>query len=287
MKKEQIVALLLSSVFAYRTIRWLITIYQTSMEYHYIRMETILHFGLHLAGIAALIQYFATAYKRSQFLRAYLVYLIVIISVDLIISSLILTTSLEESNRTARLTAYVIELVEIILSCLLLSFLKNNRTPQLSITKNENGEPVSHYIPASLLQRFFNRVLDIALLGYVAYANYDWWRYVVESMQYEIPYGVIFLTHPFLLYVVLIIYYVVMEYAFRTSFGKIITGTTIIRAAGGYPGLGAIIARTFCRFLPANSISFFFYDDERGWQDRLSGTGVVEERYLYQPDFIE
>jgi len=70
-------------------------------------------------------------------------------------------------------------------------------------------------------------------------------------------------------------YYIFMEYKFQKSIGKLITKTKVLRADGEKAQLGDIVARTFCRLIPFDRLSYLFTSN--GFHDRLSNTTVIKD----------
>jgi len=71
-----------------------------------------------------------------------------------------------------------------------------------------------------------------------------------------------------------LIYYLLFEILFRTTPGKLLTQTRVLRDTDAEPDLVNIIGRTLSRFIPFEAFSFF---GARGWHDSLSHTKVVNE----------
>ncbi len=70
-------------------------------------------------------------------------------------------------------------------------------------------------------------------------------------------------------------YYIFMEHKFQKSIGKFITKTKVLRADGEKAQLGDIVARTFCRLIPFDRLSYLFTSN--GFHDRLSNTTVIKD----------
>ena len=77
--------------------------------------------------------------------------------------------------------------------------------------------------------------------------------------------------------VLTLVYYVLMEGILGLTIGKLITGTRVIGASGFKPGFGAVLGRSFARFIPFEAFSFLG-NGSGGWHDSLSGTCVVDVR---------
>ena len=76
---------------------------------------------------------------------------------------------------------------------------------------------------------------------------------------------------------VTMVYYVAFEWAFGRTIGKFITGTKAVTAVGGRLGMGAVLGRTACRFIPFEAFSFLG-SGARGWHDSMTNTYVIKCR---------
>jgi uncharacterized RDD family membrane protein YckC len=74
-------------------------------------------------------------------------------------------------------------------------------------------------------------------------------------------------------YLVLFLYYLVMESTWGITLGKLVTGTQVVDMDGNKPDLSTIAIRTLCRFIPFDAISFL---GTKGWHDSISKTMVVK-----------
>jgi uncharacterized RDD family membrane protein YckC len=70
-------------------------------------------------------------------------------------------------------------------------------------------------------------------------------------------------------------YYVFFEGIWARTPGKFLLGTVVVTEAGGKPGLGQVLGRTLCRYIPFEAFSFL---GEKGWHDSISRTRVVRTR---------
>ncbi|OXG09556.1 RDD family protein [Flavobacterium araucananum] len=73
--------------------------------------------------------------------------------------------------------------------------------------------------------------------------------------------------------------YLVMEWFFGRSFGKLMTGTIVVDKNGIKPGFDVIFIRTLCRLIPFDPLSFLGKSG-RLWHDSLSNTYVVNKKVL-------
>lgn len=286
MKKEYWVTLLFGSMLCYSMYNWSYTIYDIiSSSYPRVPWRLAVNFVITLTAIAALIQYYVSDFRRTQLLRMNLIYLLVSFTIGIFMNVLFWIANVEQREHTQiRLIITVVEWAVVIFA---MKTLTAQRTPTTEIKPNEEGTIVSHYVPAELTHRFFNRVLDLALLAFITFQYSEWFTMInrYEAVQTPAVYVILtFLDYQVvqivLEYAMLLLYYIVMESAFHTTFGKTITNTTVVNEKGGYPSWARIILRSFCRLIPADAVSFFFSYESRGWHDKLSGTGVVEETYV-------
>jgi len=72
-----------------------------------------------------------------------------------------------------------------------------------------------------------------------------------------------------------IAYYAIMEIKFQKTPGKFVTKTKVVTMNGEKPENGEIIARTFCRLIPFDRLSFLVV--KNGIHDFLSKTKVVKD----------
>ncbi|MBW2962541.1 RDD family protein [Mesonia aestuariivivens] len=70
-------------------------------------------------------------------------------------------------------------------------------------------------------------------------------------------------------------YYAIMEIKFQKTVGKFVTKTKVVTMNGEKPENGEIIARTFCRLIPFDRLSFLVV--KNGIHDFLSKTKVVKD----------
>jgi uncharacterized RDD family membrane protein YckC len=77
------------------------------------------------------------------------------------------------------------------------------------------------------------------------------------------------------LFLTFIGYYYIMEVNWQKTVAKFITKTKVVTNSGNKPNKGDILARTFCRLIPLDRISFLF--TRNGFHDRLSGTRIIKD----------
>ena len=73
-------------------------------------------------------------------------------------------------------------------------------------------------------------------------------------------------------------YYYIMEVTCQKTVAKFITKTKVVTKNGRKPTKSDILARTFCRLIPLDQISFLF--TRNGFHDRLSNTQVIKDEKI-------
>jgi uncharacterized RDD family membrane protein YckC len=69
-------------------------------------------------------------------------------------------------------------------------------------------------------------------------------------------------------------YYILTEFLFQRTLGKVLTKTMVITKNGSRPTFGQILGRTFSRSIPFEYLSYLV--TTIGIHDRISGTRVVK-----------
>ncbi|MDX8340901.1 RDD family protein [Draconibacterium sp. IB214405] len=71
-------------------------------------------------------------------------------------------------------------------------------------------------------------------------------------------------------------YYAVLEFYFRKTLGKFLTGTQVVRGDGGRITFSTIVIRTLSRLIPIDILTYLFA--KNGLHDRLSNTQVIKTK---------
>lgn len=71
-----------------------------------------------------------------------------------------------------------------------------------------------------------------------------------------------------------LVFYLLLEYFFQTTPGKVVTRTRVVNEFGQRPSFKAILRRTLLRYVPFEAFTFFGAPGT-GWHDQKSGTRVV------------
>ena len=74
------------------------------------------------------------------------------------------------------------------------------------------------------------------------------------------------------------LYYILCEYLFQKTVGKIFTQSLVVNEYGEKPDFKTIVVRTVIRFIPFEPFSFF--SSSRGWHDRWTKTFVMRKEEL-------
>ena len=80
-------------------------------------------------------------------------------------------------------------------------------------------------------------------------------------------------------FILIVLYYTLIEASTGRSIGKYITGTKIVNMQGEKPNTSTIIIRSMCRCIPFEPFSFF-NSKASGWHDSMSGTRVVNVKHF-------
>ena len=133
------------------------------------------------------------------------------------------------------------------------------------------------YINASTLKRFINLIIDSLVIGAL------WFGLFILTGKLIAKYGVpdwIEVGKNYDLSLTLLItflpYYLIFEGIFKTTLGKLITRTKIVRLDGNSISFYNGLARTLCRLIPLEPFSYLF-KKEFGWHDNITDTRVVNK----------
>lgn len=127
--------------------------------------------------------------------------------------------------------------------------------------------------------RFGNLFIDrIVHLGIVFAVGF-----VLVAAEVDFIFNLSRLEEVLLEWSIYVLYYIIMEYNFQVSVGKLITGTVVVDVNGKKPTLKAIVGRSFSRLVPFDAFSFLG-SDTIGWHDTWSGTRVIKKKDLSNVD---
>ena len=123
----------------------------------------------------------------------------------------------------------------------------------------------------SLTLRFVHFVVDIIsfFIVYFILTSLVMFLFNLDSTRSVLPFWILMVISFFL-------NYALMEHKFQKTLGKFITKTKVVNLNGEKPSLNDIIARTLCRLIPFDRLSFFFA--KNGFHDGISNTRVIKDR---------
>ena len=126
-------------------------------------------------------------------------------------------------------------------------------------------DTIAWFIIAGILVIILAGILTVISWGTSEYLNPE-----SESFISLIAYTVFLVSY--------ICYYYIMEVKYQKTIAKFITKTKVVTNNGSEPDKGDILARTFCRLIPLDRISFLF--SRNGFHDRLSSTQVIKDEKI-------
>jgi uncharacterized RDD family membrane protein YckC len=132
--------------------------------------------------------------------------------------------------------------------------------------------PAEDLVDASRGQRLVNLIIDYiarGLLGMALSFVLVGLRAPLHEYLYLYTFGFTLLTY--------VGYYVLCEWLFGFTIGKLITRTRVVSNDGRKPRFMQILGRSLARFVPFEPFSFF-NTPAVGWHDRWSGTRVIKTR---------
>ena len=134
---------------------------------------------------------------------------------------------------------------------------------------NEEYTKVTDDQLATGTKRFLNSLIDGIVIQIINYAYF----YVTGplSSRYDIydDNPAISLARGGAVYIILILYYVVLESVYGKTIGKMATGTKVVDLYGNKPDAKKALLRTICRFIPFDAFSFLG-SPSKGWHDTLA-----------------
>ena len=134
---------------------------------------------------------------------------------------------------------------------------------------------------ASAGKRFANLILDTIFKNILLYALFFALGALLaltdsSSTLSDTEAGIWGILGLFIIFLAYFGYYIVFEFVFGKTLGKMITNTRVVDLKGNKPSLGACIGRTFARIIPFNAFSFLG-SDASGWHDKLTRTRVIDD----------
>jgi uncharacterized RDD family membrane protein YckC len=131
---------------------------------------------------------------------------------------------------------------------------------------SENKQPKTPKL-ATQNQRFFNYLLDVIFL-YI-------FGFLVGLVGALLGFGSYFHEVPHFVFgmIMWFVYYLISEFFFGRTIGKLFTSTKVLNEDGTQLRFGGTLKRTLCRFIPFDVFSYMV--NPIGWHDKFSKTRVV------------
>lgn len=129
------------------------------------------------------------------------------------------------------------------------------------------GQRFANYLVDSIVQYIISFLLGMLIL--LLYYIFETDGLLIWFSEMSV------LGEMFLGFVIMIVYYGLMETLTSRSVGKYITGTKVVMYDGSKPDSGVVLLRTVCRIIPFEAFSFLG-STARGWHDTISNTYVVD-----------
>jgi uncharacterized RDD family membrane protein YckC len=225
-------------------------------------------------GIAGLILFATSKFKKSSLLRFYmgLVVFSYPFNMALFISYFTRENEFSSSGASLHLIQYVWLVIGFIFTaaCTVgLWILSKSRVAKLTY-HNIGGELFPEFTPSAAGTRFLNRLIDSLVYVYMAFIYIKDGLFGVVIREADSLAFLSLIEIPFI-----ILYYIFFESIFQCTPGKCLTNTIVVNESGGRPRFVQILGRTFSRLIPFEALTFFG-SNARGWHDSLPNTYVVE-----------
>lgn len=132
--------------------------------------------------------------------------------------------------------------------------------------------------PASQTKRMLNWIIDGIIIGFIWFGLFIPALYLLSLLGLHnwLEKGEIY-SIDFTLVFVLIPYYIISEGIFKTTIGKLITRSKLIKADGNEIKFYDALLRTLCRLIPLEQLSFLSRNPI-GWHDELTNTRVIDKK---------
>ncbi len=119
---------------------------------------------------------------------------------------------------------------------------------------------------------FFVDTLIIFLILYTLNLVFDF------PSPKNIFFTILYFYTSILFLILFLTYFIISEFYFQTTIGKILTNSLVIDIYGNKPTFKTILLRTLVRLIPWDIYTFIFED--RGWHDKWTNTLVVNKAEL-------
>ncbi len=125
---------------------------------------------------------------------------------------------------------------------------------------------------APIVLRLINFLVDsITILLIIFSIAYVIGNYGVSFNSYVVNY----IYSTLLVLISFIGYYLILEFKFQTTLGKLLTRTYVADIEGNKPSFSLVLKRVLIRLIPIEPLSFLF--SKNGWHDKFSKTCVLKK----------
>ena len=132
------------------------------------------------------------------------------------------------------------------------------------MTQNKSYSPI--------VLRLINFLVDsITILLIIFSIAYVIGNYGVSFNSYVVNY----IYSTLLVLISFIGYYLILEFKFQTTLGKLLTRTYLVDIKGNKPSFSLVLKRVLIRLIPIEPLSFLF--SKNGWHDKFSKTCVLKK----------
>jgi uncharacterized RDD family membrane protein YckC len=135
------------------------------------------------------------------------------------------------------------------------------------------GKRFLHYIIDSIIFYIGVTLLLIPLITVSKMVESNFYNDLLEVL--DSPLGYLFN------YGIFISFYVMFEYLFMQTPGKMITKTVVVDEKGDKLSFGKLLGRSFMRLVPFDALSFLS-SSNRGWHDKVAGSYVITKESYEQ-----
>jgi|ETNmetMinimDraft_8_1059916.scaffolds.fasta_scaffold43059_2 uncharacterized RDD family membrane protein YckC len=123
---------------------------------------------------------------------------------------------------------------------------------------------------AFIWQRFIGLVIDFIVVYFISIPAI----LLTDDKKY--------FYYPFSILLGLIFYFLLLEFKYGKTIGKVITMTKVIYVpTGKVPDFTTCLGRSISRMIPLDWASYFFSFKPAGWHDRISNTRVIRDKNYY------
>lgn len=231
---------------------------------------------IYITGLVGLVIFCASKFREVRLIRFFfsVVFLAKTISLFYMVTNAVRWFSNPAFNLFVWLLNFVTVAIWCYIAFLVLRHYMHERELDVdNDAEDEFGAKGVYEVPGKL-QRLFHWIVDsIIAVGVCSALLASFYKGVICNDYFGNCTSV---ESSFIKLLSLFVSYVLFEWLFGATPGKMLTESRTIKSNGGKLTLAYVLGRTFARFIPFEAFSFFTYGD--GWHDLLSKTTVVKEK---------